>query len=56
MFQLDNQDGSGNDMIEKISNVIGELSDRGYDSVLKEFGIGDDFKITNIILEIVTKT
>jgi len=39
---------SGNQMVENIANVIGELSNLGYESVLKEFGVAEDGTITNI--------
>lgn len=48
MFTLDNQEVSGNQMVENIANVIGELSNIGYESVLKEFGVAEDGTITNI--------
>lgn len=48
MFTLDNTEITGNEVIENISNVIGELSNRGYESILNEFGIDQDGKITNI--------
>lgn len=47
-FTLDNQEISGNQMVENIANVIGELSNLGYESVLKEFGVAEDGTITNI--------
>lgn len=39
---------SGNQMVENIANVIGELSNLGYNAVLKEFGIDEKGVITNI--------
>lgn len=47
-FTLDNEEVSGNQMAENIANVIGELSNLGYESVLKEFGVTEDGTITNI--------
>lgn len=47
-FTLDNEEVSGNQMVENIANVIGELSNLGYESVLKEFGVAEDGTITNI--------
>lgn len=47
-FALDNQNVSGNQILENIANVIGELSNLGYQSVLKEFGVAEDGTITNI--------
>lgn len=47
-FTLDNEEVSGNQMVENIANVIGELSNLGYESVLKEFGVIQDGTITNI--------
>lgn len=48
MFTLDNKEVSGNQIVENIANVIGELSNLGYESVLKEFGVAEDGTITNI--------
>ena len=48
MFDLDNGEVEGNQIIENIANVIGELSNRGLESIYKEFGIDNDGKITNI--------
>lgn len=48
MFELDGQEVSGNQMVENIANIIGELSNLGYESVLKEFGVAEDGTITNI--------
>ena len=39
---------TGNQMVENIANVIGELSNLGYESVLKEFGVDSNGVITNI--------
>jgi len=47
-FILNNEEVSGNQMIGNIANVIGELSNLGYESVLKEFGVTEDGTITNI--------
>jgi len=47
-FTLDNEEISGNQMVENIANVVGELSNLGYESVLKEFGVAPDGTITNI--------
>jgi hypothetical protein len=47
-FILDNEEISGNQIVENIANVIGELSNLGYESVLKEFGVAEDGTITNI--------
>lgn len=47
-FTLDNEEVSGNQMVENIANIIGELSNLGYESVLKEFGVAADGTITNI--------
>ncbi len=48
LFQLDNTEYSGNEIIEKIADIVGALSNKGYEKVLKEFGIGSDGIITNI--------
>jgi hypothetical protein len=47
-FSLDNGEIDGNQMVENIANVIGELSNLGYDAVLKEFGVNENGVITNI--------
>ena len=47
-FTLDNSEVSGNQIVENIANVIGALSNLGYESVLKEFGIGNDGIITDL--------
>lgn len=47
-FSLDNNEVSGNQIIQNIANVTGALSDLGYESILKEFGVGADGIITDI--------
>jgi len=47
-FSLDNGEVSGNQMVENIANVVGELSNLGYNAILKEFGVDADGTITNI--------
>jgi hypothetical protein len=47
-FSLDNGEVSGNQMVENIANVVGELSNLGYEAVLKEFGVDEKGVITNI--------
>ena len=47
-FNLDNSEVDGNQMVENIANVVGELSNLGYEAVLKEFGVDADGTITNI--------
>jgi hypothetical protein len=47
-FTLDNESISGNQVIENIANVVGELSNLGYESVLKEFGVDSNGVITNL--------
>lgn len=48
MFDLDNQEVTGNQIIENIANVTGALSNLGLESIYKEFGVDSDGKITNI--------
>ena len=54
-FNLDNEfevNGeelfTGNQMIENIANVVGDLSDLGYQGVLEEFGVDANGKINNL--------
>lgn len=47
-FILDNGEVSGNQMVEYLANTKGALSNLGYQSVLKEFGVTQDGIITNI--------
>lgn len=46
--QLKSGEVSGNQIVENIANVIGELSNLGYNAILKEFGVDADGTITNI--------
>jgi len=39
---------TGDQMIENIANVVGDLSDLGYNGVLKEFGVDSNGKINNL--------
>lgn len=39
---------TGNQMIENIANVVGDLSDLGYDKVLEEFSVDKNGKIGNL--------
>jgi hypothetical protein len=48
MFDLDNSEVEGNQIVENIANTIGELSNRGYESLLKEFNIAPNGTITNV--------
>lgn len=47
-FSLDNGEVDGNQMVENIANVVGELSNLGYNAILKEFGVDANGTITNI--------
>lgn len=54
-FNLDNEfevNGeelfTGDQMIENIANVVGDLSDLGYQGVLEEFGVDSNGKINNL--------
>jgi hypothetical protein len=48
-FEVNNEElFTGDQMIENIANVVGDLSDLGYEGVLKEFGIDTTGKINNL--------
>lgn len=47
-FELDGKEYTGNEIVQQIAEVVGDLSNRGYNRVLDEFGIGEDNIITNI--------
>lgn len=46
-FTLNDDEFSGNEILQQISSIVGELSDRGLQSVIREFGIDSDNIITN---------
>ncbi len=46
--QSSSSEVSGNQIVENIANVTGALSNLGYESILKEFGVGTDGIITDI--------
>jgi hypothetical protein len=49
LFEVsDDEELTGNEMIQAISEVVGDLTEMGYESILKEFGIDDNSVISNI--------
>jgi len=48
LFNLDNNEITGDQVLEQIANTVGELSNRGLSKLNKEFGVDNNNIITNV--------
>ena len=47
-FLIGNKELKGSDLIDRLNNIVENLSDAGFANLEREFGIGADGKITNV--------